>query len=412
MCYVLEKDLILAKFTRTLNNFLAAYYQAYMKLHSLISSGICALGVASLPVFAQQFDVTKVQADPTTFIFDDGKHTVQQYIYEQLETKSKCCGNDAIYLEVKIDPTGSVLSAKSLTGKNDCYKNSVVDIVRGIRWNTATIKTAKAVYFELKPLIACRGNPDDNTYAPIPLPGGATASTPTPNNDQARKEAEERARLEAEKIRIAAEQRAREEERAREEANKKNTQKETTTVVPTNKDSKVANNKKGDAKNAETDSLALPNPKYISTGDKKPDSSHVKTTLNTTGPRFDSPQYSGGEQAMMIYVKSSLRKAGICGLAQTLTELTIDGSGTVVSYRVFRANSDEVRSVLPTVIQGMKFMPSSRFKQNFLLEFKTDIDCTGKGFDSDAFNNAPHYFNTGQAGNIQHSDTPEGSGDH
>ena len=93
-------------------------------------------------------DIASARANPRTFIFDDGRHTVHGYIYKQLEQTS-CCGNDAIYLEVKYDASGSVTSAKTLTGKNDCYKKSVTDIVKNVRWDATGASGSKTIYFEV-----------------------------------------------------------------------------------------------------------------------------------------------------------------------------------------------------------------------------------------------------------------------
>ncbi|MEM7035509.1 MAG: hypothetical protein AAF570_00940 [Bacteroidota bacterium] len=124
-----------------------------------------------------QVDVTNARANPKTFIFDDDKHTVHGYIYSTLKEKSSCCGNDAIYLEVKFDGTGSVTSAKTLTGKNDCYKKSVVDIVKSVRWNAEGVSGTKTIYFEVKPIIPCSGSPGENEYKNIPVVGGGAVAS-------------------------------------------------------------------------------------------------------------------------------------------------------------------------------------------------------------------------------------------
>ena len=108
-----------------------------------------------LPTLAQEVDVATVLADTKTFIFDNGENTVKGYVYAQLEAKTACCGDDRIYLEVKIDPSGYVLSAKPLTGSNACFKQSAVDIVKNIRWDAAEFKGPKSVYFEIKPNVEC-----------------------------------------------------------------------------------------------------------------------------------------------------------------------------------------------------------------------------------------------------------------
>ena len=137
------------------------------------------LGI-SLPSFTQtEVDVTKLVADTKTFIFDNNKNTVKGYIYDQLKEVTNCCGNDRIYLEVKIDPTGYVLQVKTLTGKNDCFKKSAIDIVKNVKWDAGDFKGPKSVYFEIKPNIDCEAD-RENTYAQVEVfnneilsPGGS-----------------------------------------------------------------------------------------------------------------------------------------------------------------------------------------------------------------------------------------------
>ena len=135
-----------------------------MKLRLLLFGLIAGL---LLPSQVQaQVDVTKLIANPKTFIFNNNKNTVKAYIKAELEEKTQCCGNDRIYLEVKIDPSGYVISAKTLTGKNDCFKQSAIDIVKNVKWNTEDFKGPKSIYFEIKPSIDC-GSDRSNNYAQI-----------------------------------------------------------------------------------------------------------------------------------------------------------------------------------------------------------------------------------------------------
>ncbi len=139
-----------------------------MKLRRLLY-GLCLLSI-TLPsgILAQStVDVTALTADTKTFIFSDNKNTVKNYIYEELKAKTQCTGTDRIYLEVKIAPSGYVLDAKTLTGKNDCFKKSAIDIVKNIKWDAASFKGPKSVYFEIKPEVDGEGR--DNTYAQLPL---------------------------------------------------------------------------------------------------------------------------------------------------------------------------------------------------------------------------------------------------
>lgn len=278
---------------------------------------------------AQGFDVTKSVADPFTFIFNDGTNTVQGYIYATLEKSTKCCGNDAVYLEIKIDPNGSTIAAKALTGKNECYKKSIVDIVKHIKWNTSNVKSPKSVYLEVKPILACANQPDDNKYVEVPAPKGGNQVVVNNNNSN---------------------------------------------------NNVVANNNQNESKNnvqTVNDSLAqpLPKPKYVSAGDRKPDESHLKSKLDAPGPSAVIPSYKQGETAMAIYFKSSLRKSGICGLAHVLAEISVAKDGTVKGYRIFNTNSEKVANVVGPIIMGLQYN-SLPMDQITYFEFKTDIDCT------------------------------------
>ncbi|MEM8901328.1 MAG: hypothetical protein AAGC85_24675, partial [Bacteroidota bacterium] len=138
-----------------------------MKLRLLLLGVIILMSKPA--VFAQtEIDVTKLLADPKVFIFNDQKNTVKEYIYGQISAKTTCCGSDRIYLEVKIDPSGHVLQVKTLTGKNDCFKKSAMDIVKNVKWDAAGFKGAKSVYFEIKPDVSCEGD-RSNTYAALPV---------------------------------------------------------------------------------------------------------------------------------------------------------------------------------------------------------------------------------------------------
>ncbi|TAE50836.1 MAG: hypothetical protein EAZ89_11315, partial [Bacteroidetes bacterium] len=113
------------------------------------------IALSTLSARGQEVDVTKLVADTKTFIFDNNKNTVKGYIYAELETKTTCCGTDRIYLKVDLDPSGYVISASTLTGKNECIKSSVIDIVKNIKWDTRDFKGPRPVYFEVSPQIDC-----------------------------------------------------------------------------------------------------------------------------------------------------------------------------------------------------------------------------------------------------------------
>lgn len=132
---------------------------------------------------AQPVDVTKVTADTKTYLFNDGKNTVKGYIYDRLLNETSCSGSDRIYLEVKVDPSGYVVSAKALTGKNDCLKESVVDIVKNIKWDAADFKGPKSIFFEVKPELPAEGRKNEYVQIatfnnPLINPTGSVAATP------------------------------------------------------------------------------------------------------------------------------------------------------------------------------------------------------------------------------------------
>lgn len=184
-------------------------------------------------LFAQEeVDVTKEVADPQTYIFSNGNTTVQGYIYSVLAKQTSCCDKDDIYLEVKIDPNGYVLDAIARTGKSECYKMSVVDIVRNVRWKQSDNQSVRQIFFPVKPLKPCSGEEGENSYKPIPVTNNPVnnkvqASTTRPNSQGDNSMANEYAQREREKKeREEANQRAREEaeRRAQEEAQQKTEQ--------------------------------------------------------------------------------------------------------------------------------------------------------------------------------------------
>ncbi|MFK7921757.1 MAG: hypothetical protein AB8H47_07350 [Bacteroidia bacterium] len=119
-------------------------------------------------IWAQdEVDVTKLMANTKNFIFSNDKNTVKGYIYTQLEAQTACCGQDRIYLEVKIDPSGYVLQVKPLTGSKQCYMQSAADIIKNIRWDASDFKGPKSVYFEIKPNIDCENRNDGYTQVRI-----------------------------------------------------------------------------------------------------------------------------------------------------------------------------------------------------------------------------------------------------
>lgn len=127
------------------------------------------LGICVPRIQAQDIDVTQLMADTKTFIFSNNKNTVKGYIYAELEEKTSCCGSDRIYLEVRIDPSGYVTQAKTLTGKNECFKQAAIDIVKNVKWDAKDFKREKSVYFEIKPEIDCESGSRANNYAQVEI---------------------------------------------------------------------------------------------------------------------------------------------------------------------------------------------------------------------------------------------------
>lgn len=125
-----------------------------------------SIGSASMLQAQTNIDVTKLLADTKSFNFNDNKSTVKDFIYQELEKKTLCCGEDRIYVEVRVHPTGHVVEAKTLTGKNDCVKSSVIDIVKNIKWDAKDFKGVKPIYFEVRPNVKCSGD-RKNTYAAV-----------------------------------------------------------------------------------------------------------------------------------------------------------------------------------------------------------------------------------------------------
>lgn len=125
-----------------------------------------------VPGFAQEgeIDLANLTANRKTFVFNDSKHTVKKYINTQLQDETSCCGenDDRIYLEVRIDPTGYVVSAKAITGKNECFKQSAEDLVKRVKWEANDSRGPKSIYIELRPKVECVSG-KDNTYAQLKI---------------------------------------------------------------------------------------------------------------------------------------------------------------------------------------------------------------------------------------------------
>jgi hypothetical protein len=393
------------------------------------------LAFFSLGLFSQvmaQVDIANARANPKTFIFDDEKHTVHGYIYKTLNDKSSCCGNDAIYLEVKFDQTGTVTSAKTLTGKNDCYKKSIVDIVHSVKWDATGVTGTKTIYFEVKPIIACSGSPGENTYKPIPREGAGNVAVVTPVTvtekegatevvaDKGKENVEldvvvEEKTPEVKTPVVVAKEPVKEEESFLSDNEPALTSKETikepvkeavAVVQPTKetiKETAPVKSGKEEIKNptpvvvkTTPAPVATTKPKvggpiklppqekieYVSRGDVKPDASHNTTWVNTdvnTNSKSAIVTYAD-EGTFAVNLRTALRKSGYCGLAHATVELETDpSSGRVVNSRVLATNDPKVAELVPGVIKELRFRPLTGAANRFIYtEFKTEIVCDGQ----------------------------------
>lgn len=114
------------------------------------------------------------KAHPKTLLFEDENQTVNGSLYGLLETCYSCCGNDAVYLEVLVDTTGKHISAKTLTGRNQCYKKALLELIAFVQWDYSQLtplypksKEPRRIYFEVKPVIPCSGWQGENTFVSL-----------------------------------------------------------------------------------------------------------------------------------------------------------------------------------------------------------------------------------------------------
>ena len=403
-----------------------------MRIFSLVSLFTLGLFYAGLA----QVDVLNARANPKTFIFDDDKHTVHGYIYSQLKEKTSCCGNDAVYLEVKFDASGSVTSAKTLTGKNECFKQSVVDIVSSVRWDATGVQGSKTIYFEVKPIIPCSGSPNENVYKKIPRVGGdapiassgnegsnevAVKDTPKETVEPVKEEVvvapvkeipketvkpvvEEVVEVETktptkavEEDGFLSDESGMEESSSSEDVKpaketvkpvvKQPTKEVIADVQPTKE--KVTLNERASspaptpvAKPRSGGSGNIPPQAKldsVSNGDVSPDPSHRETHANLQPGRVEDVKISD-ESQFGVQMRTSLRKAGYCGLANALIEVEVDRYGSVVNSRIMYANSDKVKEILPGIVKGLKFQaPGAGNVKSFYsyYQVKTEIVCDG-----------------------------------
>lgn len=388
---------------------------------------------AGLIVFglAQPIDLTKHKVDPLTFTFDDGRTTLADYVLSQLRQHSTCCGIDNIYVELRITPEGTVENVRAMTGRNDCYKQSIRDILLPVRWKVENFRTTRPIYYELRFSEECKGTSTDNIYKPIPSPIGAVAQAPA---QQPLKEEPKTSKEDPKPIALnpslpgatppsekpSQVQSAPEPQRAEStpKSTSKSESKSTSSPQETPPTKEPVKPKKPltKPKSEETipspetstelarkgyqpgkeppkephppnppaivgklpdslSQLSVPIPKgYKSTGEKRPPNEHIASFVNTAGPRYAEPDYINGPIAKALYLKQEYRKRGVCGLVHVLLEVAIDAQGNVRGYRILRANRPDVEIATPNILAGMKYKPTP-LPMVFYTEFKIDVDC-------------------------------------
>lgn len=122
---------------------------------------ILLITICSINAFAQM-DISDSKADRKTFAFDNMDYTVQQFLIDEIEENTKCCGESSMIIKVEIDNTGSVIGVKPTNGDNFCYQKSIMESVRKIKWDASGIEKSEVINFEIKLDIACTGTINHN----------------------------------------------------------------------------------------------------------------------------------------------------------------------------------------------------------------------------------------------------------
>ncbi len=371
-------------------------------------------------VAAQIVDITRYRVDPATFLFEDGRTRLSDYVISQIQTHSNCCGIDGIYVELRIKPDGTLEGVRPLTGQNNCYKKSIVDILLPLRWKAEGFQTTRTLYYEFPLSIECKGTENDNVYVPIAPPGAtvASASEPSRPGDSPRPEGPSKAEPKSPPPPASGEEAPKSipatpplpgqtppksESPAPPPAPKSRpAPKEQVPPAPTEPPSAPAISQDEPARKGyqpgtpppsepgkprppavvgELPSDSVPKPlqvqipkKYQSTGEKRPPQEHIGSYVNTTGPRYTEPDYINGPIAKALYLKKAYRDAGVCGLVHVLLEIAIDPNGQVRGYRILAANTPKAAEVTPKVLQGLRYKPVP-LPMVFYTEFKIDVDC-------------------------------------
>ncbi len=390
----------------------------------------------SSAVWAQLIDLSKNRVDPVTFIFDDGRTTLADYVLSQIRQHTTCCGEDNVYVELRINPEGVVENVRAMTGRNDCYKQSLRDILLPVRWKAENFRTTRPLYYEFSFREECKGTAQDNVYKPISAPAGAPApvaqaGTPPTSPSETPAQAKPEPKPEAPKPPAEETSKPPAPEKTVPPAPEKPKSVPLTPSLPGTQPPQEG--EPAEAKSAEpapspkptpaapakasrrptppaqeparkgyqpgpeppkeaqppappavlgklpSDSvpvpLSVPQPqKYRSTGEKRPPQDHVGSYINTSGPRYTEPDYIGGPVAQALYLKKAYRSRGVCGLVHVLMEVAIDAQGNVRGYRILKANRPDVEVATPAVLAGMKYKPVP-LPTVFYTEFKVDVDC-------------------------------------
>lgn len=350
-------------------------------LLALMAVGLCQRAVAQ-----GGFDVTKSVADPNTRVFSDGKTTVETYLISALEGQTACCGQDNIYLQVKFDGEGCVTSVRALSGKSECMKKSVEDLLRYVKWIVEDPSKPRPAIFPVKIDIACNDQ-KDNVYAKINAPTGykpcgedkpvadggstgASGGTTTEGGGEMTVPTQDKPKDPASPTADAKPKSG----AAKPSDPKPQPSDQTPLATQLGKEPPAA--LRDSSLLGKLQPKELPKPKYVSRGNLNPDSAHVGTILNERGPQFKSPEFVDGRAGMGVFIKTVYRKLGVCGVVNITSELTIEPDGSVSAFRIFHANSEKVEQVTPFVLGSMKFRPVA-MKQHYILQFKSDVDCAG-----------------------------------
>lgn len=340
--------------------------------------------------WAQVNPVTDV-VDPDTKLFSDGKTTIEAYVNTVLTNTTNCCGDHTLYLKVTIDDAGFTSTVRCLSGKDECVKKSVEEILSYLRWKVnGAPKTAPIIPIKVK--INCEppkalgspyvklGEPAGFAEAKAKLAksgangtGGTEpiASGEQPNSGTSEKPANNNSE---DKNQVQPQQN-------QGEPAGRGYQPGGNPISVTPNDTAASKRK--------MQPTELPDPVYKGAGERKPDSSHIKSYSNERGPQFEQPKFIDGDAGMGVFVKTTYRKLQYCGLANVTAELTIEPDGNVSAYRIFKTNNDKVNALTPYVLGSMRFQRLPR-RTYFVLQYQSDVDC--EGFPKNAVDKAHFYF--------------------